>query len=235
MSSDVRDEEIEILASGYDGGISDTDSEASTVVLARSTTSDQRIQTNNEEAQFGKVLTGCSVCDMGFDGYQVILDSNENHPTVERVEELERQMQNIEKLAPTAEKRGGSKHANNNLYELIFFLVFSSSFSSCDSCRYSARVVWAARPGYGCPPDLPLCLEFPLPAPPHPQLASFYFENGRLPISSASQGQLYDSLMPFPNHFNINFHPRPAPSVANRLPRIRHLPCLILGWPAYPT
>ncbi|BCS20417.1 uncharacterized protein APUU_20849S [Aspergillus puulaauensis] len=123
MSSDVRDEEIEILASGYDGGISDTDSEASTVVAARSTTSDQRIQTNNEEAQFGKTLTGCSVCDMGFDGHQVILDSNENHPTVERVEELERQMQNIEKLVPTAEKRG-----NQSMQIITSMSSFSSSF-----------------------------------------------------------------------------------------------------------
>lgn len=72
MSSDGRDKEIELLASGYDGGICDTDSEASTVVAARSTTSDQRVQTNNElhesqrnDSATGTICIGCNVRDAG--------------------------------------------------------------------------------------------------------------------------------------------------------------------------
>lgn len=127
-----------------------------------------------------------------------------------------------------AGKTGKPKHACSNLYELTFFLVFSS-FSSCDPCLFSARVVWTARPGYRRPSYLPLGLEFPLPAPLHPRFAYFHSGYGRHPFPSAFQGQVYDALIPFPDQFYINFHPHPAPSVGNRLPRIRYLPRPIPG------
>lgn len=137
---------------------------------------------------------------------------------------LDRFMQNIRKLAQTTGKTRKRKHASNNLCELTSFLVFFSSCSSCDSCRYSAGVVWTARLGYGRPRYLHLCLEFLLLVPLHLHLASFYSGYGRNPFSSASQGQVYSALMRFSNQFHINFRPHPAPSVANRLPRIGHLP-----------